>query len=216
VSAAVLNAVMRVYVAAGALEHAAGMLEQFRAFGQTPTAATFEILLRSYSGDIGRFFALWDECVETGVVIDSAIVHLALDLAMESQSSRRVVMVLDAMLSRGERPLPAAAEKLAVVGRQVAQIHEAVGRLVAQQRDEAHAARQKEHALLSLDMEEYRTRIASSDGKTDMELVTPRNETWVARGKRPRLARKDHLEVKKKGGAMHALRVDKPRPNLLY
>lgn len=222
VTTEILNAVMQVYVAAGNVEQAASMLEQFSAFNSAPTAATYEILLSAYAKtDVGKFFALFEHCATTvGQGLREGVFHEALDVAMETRSSRRVVAVLEAMLARGFRPVPAAAAKLAVVGRQVAQIHQVVGRMVAQQRQETHERAEQEASLLALEIEEHRTRIAQSHGLTDLAFTTPENEArarfWGAAKKAtPRLARKEYLEVKKRGGPMHALRKDKPRPNLV-
>ena len=220
VSAKILNAVMAVYSASGSVEQTVLVLEQFEKFDCAPNEASYEILLEMFAQkkDIGRFFALFDHV--PGKISDQMF-HFALDMAIESRSSKRTVLVLERMLERGLRPLPAAAEKLAVAGRKIVQIHQVIGKMVAQQRDETHARTEKENALIALDIEEHKTRIALVEGKTETEYVTPENEAkdmyWSKKKRRggPKLAISDFREIKKKGGKMHALRVDKPRPNLL-
>jgi pentatricopeptide repeat protein len=220
ISTPVLNSVMRVYLAAGQLEQAVNTLSEFEALQVAPNSETYEILLMEYGkrSEVGKFFALFDQ---TKSKISPDLFHVALDMAIESRSSKQTVAVLESMLERNIRPLPAASEKLAVVGRKIVQIHQVIGKMVAQNRDETHERTSKEHALLNLEIEEHRTRIAMVEGKSDLAFETPENEAkrlyWSKQDKRknPKLARKDYLEVKKKGGAMHALKSDKPRSNLL-
>jgi pentatricopeptide repeat protein len=221
VSPDILNALLETYCSADLLDQAIQMLEQFSEFSLAPNAKTYDLLLELLGKrqEVGRFFALYEQSKN---MCSERIVHLALDLAMESRSSKQTVSVLEDMLNRKIRPLPAAAERLAIVGRQVVQIHQVVGRMVAQQRDETHERTTKEHALLALELEEHRTRIAHVEGKTDFQFETPENEArrlyWDKKDsgrKTVKLAKKDWIEVKKKGGRMHALKVDKPKPNLL-
>ena len=219
ITSSILNALTDTYTQAGLVNEAVGMLAQFESFQVAPNTRTYEILLEQFAkvNDIGRFFALYDQQQS----LSDKMYHLALDLAIESRSSKRTVSVLEHMLARNIRPLPKAAERLAVVGRQIVQIHQVVGRMVAQQRDDTHEQTQKDHSLLNLELEEHKTRIAFLEGKTDAQFETPQTEAnrlyWdkQERRKRPKLVKKDYLEVKKKGGRMHALKVDKPRPNLL-
>ena len=223
VSTDILNAVMEVYAANGDSIQTVACLAQFEKFDCAPNSKSYEILLEMYSkqNDVGKFFALFDSSFQN--ITNNRIFHLALDMAIDSRSSKRTVAVLESMLEKGLRPLPDAAEKLARVGRKVVQIHQVVGRMVAQQRDETHERTEKENALISLDIEEHRTRLAFLQGKTDMEYMTPENEAkqlyWSKKKetlrKSPKLAKSDFLEVKKKGGALHALKTDKQKPNIL-
>jgi pentatricopeptide repeat protein len=217
----ILNALMTTYAAADYLDQAVATLEQFESFQVAPNSMTYEIILEELGkrSDVGRFFALFDQ---TKHLLSDHMFHLALDMAIETRSSKTTVAVLEGMVDRKIRPLPAAAEKLAVVGRKIVQIHQVVGKMVAQHRDETHERTSKEHALINLEIDEHRTRVAHIEGKTDLKFETSENEAkrlyWDKKDKtrkNPRLARKDYLQVKKKGGDMHALKVDKPRPNLL-
>lgn len=220
VTTEVLNAVVEVYCAAGLVEEAIGMLSEFAVFKTAPNGRTYAEILKilGEKNDLGRFFELFEFAKKT---VDENIFHLALDLAMESRSSKRTVSVLEDMLQRNIRPLPAAAERLAVLGRQIVQIHQVVGKMVAQQRDETHEQTTKKHAVLDLELEEHRTRLAFIEGKTDVQLETVENEArrlyWEKKGKigNLKLSKKDHLERKKKGGRMYGLKVDKPKANLL-
>ena len=225
VSTPVLNKVMEVYKAAGFIDQTVSMLEQFAQFDCSPDGSSYEILLEVFAGqqgkcDVGRFFALWDFCTEKQISLSPRMFHLALDVALQSMSSIQTVKVLEGMLGRGLRPLPAAAERLAVVGRKIVQIHQVIGRMVAEQRDSVHEATAKDSALLQLDLDEHRMRLAL-DGHTETSFTTVENEVsdlyWKKVGSRksPRLPRNEYLEIKKRGGDMHAQKVDKPRANIL-
>jgi hypothetical protein len=153
--------------------------------------------------------------------LSERIYILALDMAIESRSSKRTVSVLESMLDRRIFPLPAQAEKLAKVGRKIVQIHQVIGKLVAAQRDQIHERMVKDNALIQLNIEEYKTRLAAVEGKT-MDDSTIENQVKDAYYKklgpsvnRPRLTKSEHLQVMKKGGEMHARRIDKPRHNIL-
>jgi hypothetical protein len=142
-------------------------------------------------------------------------------MAIESRSSKRTVSVLESMLDRRIFPLPAQAEKLAQVGRRIVQIHQVIGKLVAVQRDDTHDRMVKENALIQLNIEEYKTRLAAIEGKTtDDPTIETEVKDWYFKkigstNRPPRLTKSEHLQVKKKGGEMHARRVDKPRHNIL-
>jgi hypothetical protein len=146
--------------------------------------------------------------------------NLALDVAMESQSSSRTVAVLDRMLERRIFPLPAQAEKLAIVGRKIVQIHQVIGKLVAIQRDATHEKMVRDNSLVQLQIEEHATRLAAVQGKTvnDPSIEQQVRNIYFAKSKAhrpPRLTKAEHSQVKKKGGEMHAKRTDKPRHNIL-
>lgn len=220
ISPALLNAVVRVYAEVGQPDHALSMLEQFSEFQVDPNGETYAILLEMLANS-SKFFILWDDCLKKGVKrIPDRLFHLALDAAMDSKSSKRTVAVLEAMLERRISPLPDAAGKLAVVGRNIVQIHQVVGKLVALNRDARHLKTVRDNTLIRLDIEEHRARLAL-EGKTEADPSIQQEAREVifkkmkSSGSRPKLPRKEHLEVKKKGGPTHARKVDKPVYNIL-
>jgi len=218
ISTPVLNAITKVYTGSDQPDNAVQMLSQFSEFDCVPTSTSYEILLEyfGFKNDSARFFALFDQCSE----ISDKMYNLALDVAMESQSSSRTVAVLERMLERRIFPLPAQAEKLAIVGRKIVQIHQVIGKLVAIQRDATHEKMVRDNSLVQLQIEEHATRLAAVDGKTvnDPSIEQQVRDIYFAKSKAhrpPRLTKSEHSQVKKKGGEMHAKRTDKPRHNIL-
>ena len=219
VTAPVLDALVVVYKQANLPDQATAMLQQYTLFECEPSVRAYETLLEMFglsgsAADQAKFFKLYDSLKDRK--LSDRIYHLALDVAMESKSSKRTVAMLEQMNERKIWPLPAAMEKLAVVGRKIIHIHQVVGKMVATQREEVYERSEREKSLLTLAIEEHRTRLAALEGKTDTEFVTVEHEvrqklfSSSSKGNM-KLSKKEHLQVKKKGGEMHARRVDKPR-----
>ena len=214
----ILNALTKVYVGADQPDHAIQMLEQFPTFETAPSTETYEILLEffGFKSDSTKFFALFDQCCN----LSDKMFNLALDVAIESQSSSRTVAVLEQMVERQIFPLPNQAEKLALVGRKIVQIHQVVGKLVALQRDNTHDKMVRDNALVQLQIEEHATRLAAIEGRTvkDPTLEQQVRDIYFSKSrahKPPRLTKSEHLQVKKKGGELHARKIDKPKHNIL-
>lgn len=217
----ILNALTKVYIGADQPDHAIQMLEQFSTFNTVPSNETYELLLEyfGFKNDPTKFFVLFDQWSDTNELSDKMF-NLALDVAIESQSSSRTVKVLEKMVERQIFPLPTQAEKLAVVGRKIVQIHQVVGKLVAIQRDRTHDKMVRDNALVQLQIEEHTTRLAAIEGKTvkDPSLEQQVRDIYFSKStahKPPRLTKSEHLQVKKKGGELHSRRTDKPKHNIL-
>ena len=212
-----LNAVTRVYAKCDP-ENALDMLREFDNYSLSPNKQTFEIFLQLFANqnNTHKFFQVFDDLCQKKV--DSRYMHLALDMAMESKSSKRTLAVLERMLESGVPPLPETAARLAKVARGIVQIHQVVGKFVALGRETVHTKTATTQQLIELDIEEHRTRLAAvgqleSDPSVEQEArdLYFKKQTYS----NPRLAKKEHLEVKKKGGPTHAQRIDKPKHNIL-
>jgi pentatricopeptide repeat protein len=220
VQPAVLNAVTQVYANAGFTDHALAMLDQFVKAEVVPNTHTYEILLEMFGmsvpSDPTRFFMIFDSHINE---LPPRILHLALDVALESKSAKRTVFVLETMEKRHVFPLPQQAEKLAQVGRKIVQIHQSVGKLVALQKSITHDTMVRENAVVQLQIQEHEVRLAL-DGKTtnDPTVEQEVREKFFNRQKspkNPRLPRNEYLQIKKKGGVMHGKKIDKPTPSLV-
>jgi len=219
-----LNEVIGVYVAAGFSNYAIEMLQQFAVFGASPNSQTYLTLLEMLGRDmkdIGRFFALWDALPKTPQP-SADLYNLALEVALESRSSRRTCVVLEEMLEASVFPTPQLTERLAQVGRHVIQIHSLVAKLIAVNKSTRVASAKRENALLQTHVDERELELATQ-GLT-VRSPSPAQE---ARAKyfdslhkkgffrRPWLPLGEYIASKRKGGEEYARKHDKPRPNIL-
>jgi len=218
-----LNEVMGVYIAAGLAQFAVDMLEQFAVFQARPDTETYRQLLEMLGRDlkdIGRFFALWD-ALPREPPPSTALMHLALEMAMESRSARRTCTVLEEMYAAEVYPSPQLTDRLAKVGRRVIQIHLLVGKFIALNRDSKAAAAQRETALLQAHMDEREVELAALGQTTRMptpqqqarekHFDSLRKRGWF---RRPWLPFAEYLASKQKGGEAYRKRHEL-RPNLL-
>ena len=91
--------------------------------------------------------------------------------------------------------------------------------MVGLQREMTHGAMVRDNALIQLDIEEHRVRLAV-EGKTENDPTVEQEarDMYFAKrpsAKNPRLSRADYLQVKKKGGSVYAKKIDKPKVNIL-
>ncbi len=91
---------------------------------------------------------------------------------------------------------------------------------MALQRDETHEKMIRDNSLVQLQIEEHATRLAAFEGKTvnDPSIEQQVRDIYFSKSaahRPPRLTKSEHLQVKKKGGEMHAKRIDKPKHNIL-
>ncbi|EER14427.1 pentatricopeptide repeat-containing protein, putative [Perkinsus marinus ATCC 50983] len=150
------------------------------------------------------------------------MLRLALDVAMNSKSSRATLAVLDDMYSRGVMPLPYQAGRLAKVGRKVVQLHHMIGKLVAKNRQQMFDKVSRRKKLDELEIRQHELLLAK-DGLTTLD-ATPLHEArerywdYIDRksgGKDPSLPYEQYRQMKKKGGDFYAKMRDKPQPNFI-
>ncbi|EER20322.1 pentatricopeptide repeat-containing protein, putative [Perkinsus marinus ATCC 50983] len=150
------------------------------------------------------------------------MLRLALDVAMNSKSSRATLAVLDDMYSRGVMPLPYQAGRLAKVGRKVVQLHHMIGKLVAKNRQQMFDKVSRRKKLDELEIRQHELLLAK-DGLTTLD-ATPLHEAreryWdhidrKSGGKDPSLPYEQYRQMKKKGGDFYAKMRDKPQPNFI-
>jgi len=221
---AMLNEVLGVYVAGGFSNFAMEMLKQYHLFGAAPDAQTWEHLLEMLGRDlkdVGRFMTLWGAVPKDPQPPDE-LYHLALDMALQSRSSRLTCAMLEEMYSVAVFPSPQLTERLAKAGRNVIQIHHLISKFITLNRDLKVSTSKRETALLQTHMDE-REALLAADGMTVRD-PTPEQEERdrhfkklheQGAFKRPWLPFGEYLVSKQKGGEAYAKRHDKPRPNLL-
>ncbi|KAF4730224.1 hypothetical protein FOZ62_010116 [Perkinsus olseni] len=150
------------------------------------------------------------------------MLRLALDVAMNSKSSRATLAVLDDMYSRGAMPLPYQAGRLAKVGRKVVQLHHMVAKLVAKNRQQMFDKVSRRKKLDELEIRQHELLLAK-EGLTTLD-ATPLHEAreryWEhidkrSGGKDPSLPYDQYRQMKKKGGNFYAKMRDKPQPNFI-
>merc|ERR1712039_122991 len=148
--------------------------------------------------------------------------NLALEVALESRSSRRTCIVLEEMLEASVFPTPQLTERLAQVGRHVIQIHGLVAKLIALNKSTRVVSAKRETTLLQTHMDERELELASQ-GLT-VRSPTPADEARTKhfdslrkRGffRRPWLPKGEYIASKRKGGEEYARKHDRPRPNIL-
>mmetsp|Transcript_58774 Transcript_58774/g.190294 ORF Transcript_58774/g.190294 Transcript_58774/m.190294 type:complete len:907 (+) Transcript_58774:98-2818(+) len=219
-----LNEVMGVYIAGGFSNYAVEMLQQFSAFGAKPNTQTYASLLEMLGKDlqdVGRFFALWESLPKDPKPADE-LYHLALEMALETRSSKRTVALLEELYAAQVFPSPQLTERLARAGRHVIQIHEMVGKLIALNKSMRVSTARRENELLQTHIDERQIELAAH-GLTErsptpaQEARTKHFEHLRKRGfyRRPWLPLGDYIASKKKGGEAYAKKHDKPRPNIL-
>lgn len=219
-----LNEVMSVYVAGKFTQYAVDLLQQYPAFDVSPDGQTYLILLEMLGRDVkdvGRFFALW-ESLPRSPKPDERLYHLALEMAMESRSSKTTIAVLEEMYEAEVFPTPDLTDKLAKVARHVLQVHELVGKLISLNKSVRVTEAKRETELLQTHIDE-RELILATQGLTSrsptpaQEVRAKHFESLHKRGffRRPWLPIGEYKASKDKGGEVYAARHDKPRPNIL-
>jgi hypothetical protein len=223
VNARVLNSLMEVYRQGEFVPEAMEIVEKFQMQNLLPNKRTFSVLFALFADNKNlhdKFFQLFDEYPHHRT---HAVVQRALDLAIDSRSSNKVVKILEVMGERSIFPSSAQAELLAKVGRKVVAIQEAVSALIRKNKETTQDAIKRRDELIQLDMREHGIRLASI-GKTT-KSPTPAQQ---ARDKffeklkkvtgghsRPFLPLAQYHQLTKRGGELYAKKKDRQGVNKL-
>ncbi|KAF8819978.1 pentatricopeptide repeat domain-containing protein [Cardiosporidium cionae] len=232
ISTSTLNALMKVYIYGGFPLYAIDLLQQYSFFHCKPTATTYFLLLKMFYGeqkDVGRFFTVWKYMRQTIASSPSpAMLHLALEAAMESRSAALTVKIMKEMYEAKVYPTVALTERLVRVGQKITEIHELIGLFVKMEKEQVFEKTSKTQALLQAEMDEHELRLFS-EGKTLKTAETAEesvrkaffgekkssaaSERGKRRGKFP--SWEDYKAAKQKGGEAYAQRHDRPKSSFL-
>lgn len=150
--------------------------------------------------------------------------NVALEMAITSKSTRGVLQVLNCMLEGNPTVYPTArmTQRLAVVARQIIEVHELVQKFVEVNKMETAKAVDRRKALLTAQVEEHKLRRARigkhQDSKTIWQsaLKGMRNMALQRHGKKKMgqsfLPVETIKLLKDKGGDMYAAKKDRPAP----
>ncbi|TEB15904.1 hypothetical protein C9890_0584 [Perkinsus sp. BL_2016] len=218
-----LNGLMEVYQKASLPEQTLRVLDEFQKLSLLPHKQTFGILFALFAEHkelTDKFFALFDEYPQHHT---AGVVRKALDLAISSRSSNKVVMVLDVMNKAAVFPTPEQAEQLAKAGRKIVGIHEAVGALVKTHKHKTNEHIKRRDQMIQLDMREHEIRLAKIAKTTRSPTPAQKardkffdNLKRITGGhSRPFLPLAQYHQLTKRGGELYAKKRDRPGINRL-
>eukprot|EP00397_Hematodinium_sp_SG-2012_P007329 GEMP01007373.1.p1 GENE.GEMP01007373.1~~GEMP01007373.1.p1 ORF type:complete len:811 (-),score=251.37 GEMP01007373.1:1107-3539(-) len=220
ITTALMNEVLKVYIAGGYAKYAVEMLKQYTVFQCAPDVATYGSLLEMFHElkDFGRYFAIWDLMKHNHTPVE-AMYHTALSMAMMSKSANKTCVVLDEMYDAAIFPSPDLASRLAKVARHVLEIHRIVGKFIELHKEKTTGEAKRTQALLQAHVDE-RNLILAQEGKT---THTPTPEQEVRKKYFDSLKRKgafrqvklpwaEYNQLKRRGGDLYSYKRDKPKP----
>merc|ERR1712039_846904 len=105
--------------------------------------------------------ALWD-ALPKSPALSADLYNIALEVALESRSSRRTCVVLEEMLEAAVFPTPQLTERLAQLGRHVVQIHGLVAKLIALNKSVKVTSAKRDTALLQTHLDERELELATN------------------------------------------------------
>lgn len=184
--------------------------------------SVFRRMFMRQSKDLGRFFALWDFLrKESAMTLTPQMYHLALQAAIDANSSKRTVQVLQCMYNAKVYPTPQLAAALSRVAREVTEVHKQLTLLLQQQQHEVYERSRQRQQLLQTRIDEHQLLVAAAGKPNVRSYETPeqevRKQLFKRKDKEPKpwLPLHEFLQNKQKGGEVYAKKHDRPTPSLI-